>query len=381
MKLKCSLVFYIGNGVVKGAIVSYESAVPQILSTRVRELPHYQERDRDHLEKRILFEFGELLHEMKTEDVLVLKDKSFVFTTASVVLSSPWYISETTVIKTQEQKPFTITEQMIHDAKENIVKAYRDAHKVDVAVLEQKIIRILLNGYPTTEPVKKKAQSLDMNIFTSFSRHSSIEGIKQSIEQYFHVSDIHINSQSLVAFSVIGALWKDLNQYIITDITSQLTELVSVRKNVLAEAASLPKGKQFVVSKIAEALGVSTEVGESLLKMKSSRHIEEDLLKRVDGALDSARKEWLQDFTKALQVMTASSSLPNTFILFAPKDVIGIFSEFIQAEEYQQFSFAEGKFEVRPISVLDLLPFCKVRPGVDNDLSMVLGALFTLHGI
>ncbi|MBU3668532.1 MAG: hypothetical protein FGM57_01035 [Candidatus Taylorbacteria bacterium] len=381
MKLQCSLVFYIGNGVVKGAIVSHESNKPQIRTIRVRELPHYQERDREHLEKRILFEFGELAHEIKTEDILALKGTSFKFVDATVILSSPWYISETSIIKMKEQKPFNITQQLIDGALGNIVKAYRDSHRMDIAVLEQKMIKILLNGYPTNDPIKKKVTSLDLNIFTSFARKSSIENINQIIDQYFHVKETNIHSQSLAAFSVIGSLWRDLNQYIITDITSQLTELVSVRKGILSEAASIPKGKQFLVKSVSNDLGVSTEVAESLLKMKSTGHIEENLAKKVDTALLKAQKEWLKEFSDALRVMSASSSLPNTFILFAPKDVTGIFSQFIQAEEYQQFSFAEGKFEVKEVSVADLLPYCTISPGTNQDLSIVLGSLFSKGSI
>lgn len=377
MKLQCSLVFYIGNGVVKGSIVSHESGKPTIRTVRVRELPHYQERDREHLEKRILFEFGELAHEIKTEDILALKGASFKFTHATVILSSPWYISETAVIKMKEQKPFLVTPQLIDGAKENIVKAYRDSHKIDIIVLEQKMIKILLNGYPVTDPSKKKVTSLDLNIFTSFARKSSIEGIQSVIDQYFHVKEIHINSQSLAAFTVIGNLWQDMNQYIITDITSQLTELVSVRKGILSEAASIPKGKQYLAKTISENLGVSSEVSESLLKMRNTGHIEEALKAKVDTALGLAKKEWLTDFSDALRVMSASSSLPSTFVLFAPKDVTTIFAEFIKAEEYQQFSFAEGKFEVKEVTVADLLPYASVQNGTAQDLSLVLGALFS----
>lgn len=376
MKLNCSLVFYIGNGVVKGSIVSHESAKPLVRTVRIRELPHFQERDREHLEKRILFEFGELVHEIKSEDILALKGTSFRFQDATVILSSPWYISETAVIKMKEAKPFVVTPQIIDGALENIVKAYRDSHKVDIMVLEQKMIKVLLNGYPTNDPLKKKVTSLDLNIFTSFARKSSIEAIGDILDQHFHIKETNIHSQSLAAFSVIGSLWQDLNQYIITDITSQLTELVSVRKGVLSEAASIPKGKQYLVKSVSDGLGVSTEVAESLLKMKSTGHIEEGLLKKVDAALAEARKQWLLEFSDALRVMSASSSLPNTFILFAPKDVTPIFSEYIQAEEYQQFSFAEGKFEVKEVSVKDLLPYCSIGPDADQDLSIVLGALF-----
>ncbi|MBP6975113.1 MAG: hypothetical protein KBB54_04260 [Candidatus Pacebacteria bacterium] len=385
MRLSSSLVFYIGNGVVKAAVVVHEkSKLPRIISTRVRDLPHFEERDRDHLEKRILFEFGEMVREFKSEDVKKLATTNNIngasynlkFDNAFVLVSSPWYISETSIIKMREQKPFLVTDALIGNSQQQIIKAYSDAHKLDVTVLEQKIINILLNGYPTNDPIKKRAETLDMTVFTSFARKSSIDRIRDVIDTNFHVHDISIHSQSLVSFSVISDTWHDETQYIIADVTSQLTELVAIRKGALSEAYSFPKGKQFLMRAIAEKLKVASEVAESLIRMKNEGTIEPELNTKLDLALESAKKEWLKSFSDSLAVMSASSSLPSKFFLFAPKDVVHIFSEYITCEEYQQFSFAEGKFQVQHIGVSDLLPYCKIENGATGDLSLMIGAIF-----
>lgn len=378
MKLKCSLIFYIGNGVVKGAIVSYEkNKAPRILSSRVRELPHFNERDREHLENRILFEFGELVTEIKKEDYKnVCLGNEVKMINACVVMSSPWYISETSVIKMNEQKPFLVTDDLLARERQTIIKAYTDAHKVDVTVLEQKIIRIALNGYITNDPVKKKAQTLDMTIFTSFARHSSVEDIHKIIGQHFNIKTVDIHSQSLVAFSVIEDIWKDIPQYVITDITSQLTELVTVRKGALSEAASFPFGKQFLVKKISEKLNVTSEVAESLIRLKNDGSVDYDLALKLQAALDESKSEWLKAFSESLSSMSSSASLPSKFFLFAPKDVSRIFSEYISSEEYQQFSFAEGKFEVQEVTSLDLNKYCTNESQNPLDLSIILGSLF-----
>lgn len=377
MKLSSSLVFYIGNGVVKAAVVINEkSKQPRIVSTLIRELPHFNERDREHLEKRILFEFTEMMRDFKSDNIKSLAHVNHKIENAFVIVSSPWYISETSVIKMKEQKPFVVTDALLATSRENIVKAYRDAHQADVTILEQKTINIMLNGYPTNDPLKKKAQTLDMTIFTSFARKSSVEQIKDTIDSNFHVKDISIHSQSLVSFTVISDTWHELNQYIIADITSQLTELVAIRKGALSEAYSFPKGKQFLVKTIAEKMKVASEVAESLLRMKNEGKIEEELNTKLEAALESAQKEWLESFSDSLAVMSASSSLPSNFFLFAPKDVVNIFSNYIAREEYQQFSFAEGKFQVKNIGVSDLLPFCKIENGATGDLSLMVGAIF-----
>ena len=121
---------------------------------------------------------------------------------------------------------------------------------------------------------------------------------------------------------------------------------------------------------------MASEVAESLLKMKNEGSLEPDLAKRLDTALESAKIEWLESFSDSLAVMSASSSLPSNFFLFAPRDVVHIFGDYIACEEYQQFSFAEGKFQVKNIGIPDLLPYCKVENGASGDLSLMIGAIF-----
>ncbi len=380
MKLLGSLVFYIGNGVVKAGLVVHEkNKAPRIVSLIVKDLPHHEERDREHLEKRILSEFNELVTEFKNHQIKNLLDKgiSVSIKNALVLLSSPWYISETSIIKMKEQKPFVVTEQLIEKAKDDIIKGYRDAHKLDVTVLEQKIINIILNGYPTTEPLRKKVQTLDMNIFTSFARKSSVDQIKDIINKNFHTTSTTVHSQSIVSFSVISNIWREMLQYIIVDVTSQLTELVAIRKGTLSEAYSFPKGKQFLVRIISEGLSVSTEVAESMIRMKNNGEIDADLDTKISTFLKKANDEWLKDFSNSLRVMSGSTSLPNSFFLFAPKDVSHIFSEYISSEEYQQFSFAEGKFIVKALAAQDFSPYAKNESDKEADLSLTLGAIYS----
>lgn len=382
MRRPGSLVFYIGNGVVKCGLIAHNKGKnPDVLALRVSEISHYEERNRDHLEKKVLSEFENLVNNFKTKDIPKLiassPSSNVSIKNAYIMMASPWYVSETTIVKMKEAKPFTVTEAMLLKSKDDIVKAYRDAHKVDVTVLEQKILRVALNGYLTTDPIRKKAQSLDMTIFTSFARHSSVEQIKNIIEKYFGLDHVDIHSQSLVSFSVIGDTWKNTERYIIADITSELTELVSVRNGILSEASSFPMGKQYLLSKIGESLGVTSEVAASFIKMKKDGTLDMKILSKIDQAIQSVEKDWLKAFTDSLSVMSSSNSLPNTFFLFAPKDIASIFSSFISNEEYQQFSFADGKFEVHEVSTADLAPYCTNGLGINPDVSIMILGLFS----
>lgn len=378
MSKHASLICYIGNGVIKGAIAIVDKKKnPIILTTRVRELAFHDFIDRSHLEHRVMAEFAGLIKDIKFKDLTSEVCKGVVLKNACIILSSPWYVSETKIIKIEEEKPFTVTSKMINGAIASSAAGYIQKQK-GVSLLEQNVIRYSLNGYHTSDPIKKEAQHLELSVFLSYCMSATTDNIKRIILSNLGVHDVSINSQSLAAFVTVRETWKDVKNYVLTDISSQLTELMIVRNGALAEAASFPMGKQFVVKELGKQLGTSPEVSQTLLSMYKDKTIEESLKTRVDNALASIRQAWLSPFTKALGEMSVGLSLPSRFFLFSPKDAEWLFADFIKSEGYQQFTFSEGKFEVYEAKVSDFEHSYEIKENATRDISLAVGTIF-LH--
>ncbi|MES3005509.1 MAG: hypothetical protein V4664_01030 [Patescibacteria group bacterium] len=379
MSKHASLICYVGNGVVKAAVVINEkNKVPTIVTTRLRELPYHEFIDRDHLESRIMSEYISLIKDIKLKDLTSAACAGIKLSDACVILSSPWYVSETKIVKIHHDKPFVITEKILDDAIAATAGDYMQKQKQGISILERNVIRYLLNGYPTASPLKKTAQHVEISVFLSFCRSKTVDKIKQTILSHLGVHETNIHSQSLAAFTAIKETWKDIPNYVLTDISSQLTELMIVRENSLAEAASFPLGKQFVISELGKRLNTNGEVSSSLLRLYKDNTIDQSLKTKVDEAIVSIRQEWLRPFTKALGEMSAGSSLPSRFILFSPKDTEWLFAGFIKSEEYQQFTFSEGKFEVYEAKVEDFEHSYNIAENVPRDISLAVGTIF-LH--
>ena len=381
MSTRASLICYVGNGVVKAAIVAYAKKgdtpfFPTILTTRVRDIPYQEFTDREHLEFRVISEFTALIKDVKLKDLGSDACKGCKLADASIVLSSPWYVSETKHIIVENEKPFEVNERMIDDAIVTASSSYTDIQKEKISILEKRVIHYLLNGYPTEIPIKKSARSLEMNVFLSFCKTTSISTLKDILLSHLNLHDVSIHSQSLAAFSAIRNLWKDAMSYVLTDITSQLTELMIVRNDSLAEAASFPYGKQYVIKELGKKLNTTGDVSQSLLDTYHKGFIDEILKKKIEIAIDEIRKEWLVPFTKSLGDMSSGSSLPSRFILFAPSDIEWLFTDFIKSEEYQQFTFSEGKFDVHEMKAEDFEGAYTTSLGVEKDMGLVVGSIF-----
>ena len=391
MKSSTSIIAYLGNGVVKGGLVFHEKGKkPIIISARKKNLKYYEDRDRGHIETLILSEFESLIKEIKTEDFPKLHNKKCGKPdNALIVLSSPWYLSETNTIKMQEAAPFLVTEDLVDKATSNIIKAYK-GEKDNITVLEQNFLSVVVNGYTISNPIGKKVKDLDINVFTSYARSESIKKIEDIINSNFHLHNIHIHSQSLISFSAINDLYPNLKDYTVIDITSILTEVSIVKENVLRDTASFPKGRYFFMQDVAKTMGfaspatetssLSPDIAESLIESYVNNKLDDDTKQRVGLAIKSAEKSWLESFSSILRQVATNSVLPKDIFLFAPHDIAEIFKQFIENEEYQQFALTTGKFEIKIMNATDASALCEIdkdaNTGQELDTSIIIGALF-----
>ncbi|MEI6553878.1 MAG: hypothetical protein WCO09_04870 [bacterium] len=381
MKSSTSIIAYVGNGVVKGGLVLHEKGKkPIVLSARKKNLKYYEERDRGQIETLILSEFETLIKEIKTEDFPKLHNKKCGKPdTALVILSSPWYLSETNTIKMQEAVPFLVTEALIEKATSNIIKAYK-GEKDNITVLEQNFLSVIVNGYTITNPIGKKVKDLDINVFTSYARAESVKKIEDIVSSNFHLHNIHIHSQSLVSFSAINDLYPETKDYTVIDVTSALTEILVVKETVLRDTASFPLGRYFLMQTVAKNMNCAEDMAESLVESYLNSKLDVDNQQKVSEAIKMAQQEWLGSFSSVLRQITANGALPKKFYLFAPHDISIIFKQFMEDEEYQQFTMTDGKFDIKIISISDSSPLCEVdkdaNTNQDLDASIIIGALF-----
>ena len=382
MKTSTSIIAYVGNGVVKGGLVYHEKGKkPIVLSVRKKNLKYYTDRDRAQIESLILSEFENLIKEIKTIDFPKLHNhKCSKPDTALVVLSSPWYLSETNTIKMQEATPFLVTEDLIDKATSNIIKAYK-GDKSEIIVLEQNFLSVSLNGYSVVNPIGKKVNDLDINVFTSYSRADSIKRIEDILSSNLHLHNIHIHSQSLVSFSAINDIYPAVKDYAVIDITSALTEVLIIRETILKDNGSFPLGRFFLMQSIAKSMNSeSLDTAETLIESYLAQKLNDETKQKMEIAIKDAETEWLSSFSGILKHLAVNGSLPSVFYLFAPHDISLIFKKFIESEEYQQFALAEGKFEVRIVSTTDTSSLCDIDKDVnsnqDLDISIIVGTLF-----
>lgn len=311
-----SLVLYIGNGVVKSGIVSYKDgkSAPTILSLDSKELKFSHSKTRKEIETRILIELRALVTKTIHETIprLTKEHGKIHITQAMAAMATPWYSSEMIIAKKENKDAELISEQYIANLLASTTSEFDSRNYI---VLENRILGAKLNGYHLHEPIGKKAKTVEISVFRSFAPKDTIREIRDIILSIGHIKTINIQSQSFVAYASIQSLFPEEKNYVVCDVTSEVSEVLVSRDNILAESVTFPFGKREVVKELSKELGAEESVTTSLIGLLEKGTIDQSLKDKVGVALSKIMQNWLSSFTGAL-THASIGALPPTQSIF-----------------------------------------------------------------
>lgn len=299
------------------------------------------------------------------------------------VFSSPWYISQTRIIKYEKKKAFLVTkdfiEKMIERAEGQFEKSSQ-LQKVrkklrDSEVIEEHVVHTKLNGYSTTEPYGKNAKTVELSLFLSMISKEVESKTKKIFEKIFHSPTILFHSFVLASFSSIRDIFHSEDNFILIDIGGEVTDVSLIRESVLLETVSFPTGKNFLMRSIALDLGISPEEAHSRIRM----HLETEGAE-VDGrltkVLDDAEAVWLKSLQHAYVEVGDSQLLPNHVFLTADPDLGKWFKQIIIKDDFKQYTLTGEPFAVITVGEKELYKHSTLLNGVSPDPFLTLETLF-----
>lgn len=268
-------------------------------------------------------------------------------------LASPWYASQTRIIKLSKEAPFTITEKIIKGLIDAEVKAFETEELKKYSglgnhtrIIENETVVMSVNGYKTESPLGRKARDLELTLFMSMSPERVTQSVEHIIKKHFNVSTIRFSSFIFSFFVAVRDLFMKQENFLLLDIGGEITDLAIVKNNILHESVSFPLGKSFLIRRIASSLNTTPEEGLSLLRIFLAGDMEETQALRLKDILEKARIEWLSSFQSSLATISNDLSLPETVFITVDDDVSSWFFDSIKKEEYNQYTLTEKQFNV-----------------------------------
>ncbi|MDB5266344.1 MAG: hypothetical protein JWN89_159 [Parcubacteria group bacterium] len=218
-----------------------------------------------------------------------------------IALSSPWLISKTFLKNITKDAPFLLDESIGNEAlkeEEARFKKELDAEYVEeTEVFESKITGLFLNGYETRFPIKKRTASADLRLIMSATKSSLVKRIEGEIIKFFFVNEgVAIESFMGAYFRVFTHAFNDLHSALFVSMTSEITDLLFLKKGQSISTTSLQFGTGTILERIEAEMRMPYELAHSYLALYSESflvdEIRDDISRIVDDAAASLAAMW-----------------------------------------------------------------------------------------
>ncbi len=367
-KEKIVAIFDIGSGSVGGAIVR--------IPTGGKGVPFIMKSVRNDIRFREKFNFNIFVGDMVSalsQSANSLYDKKVGAPDEIVcVLASPWYLSETRVIKMSKEKPFTFTKRLATELIQKEISGLTESYKTKYGdldstpeMIEQHTMAVSLNGYVVADPLSKKCNFVEMNMIISLSPRLCLNKIRETLSKTFHHINVSFSSFTVATYLAVRDKYIIPDSYLLLDISGEITDVGIVTKGILKSVLSFPFGKKTFFSYMCTKLDIELRDAEELFKLYSANSLSEEYRKKVEPLFKSIENSWGEAFKQCIITLPRTLILPNTIFLTADNDIMNWFANALRNEEHIQSATTDHKCEVVTLDGPEFLSMCDTKGACD----------------
>ena len=373
-KEKLVAIFDIGSGSVGGMLVSIPKdgkSLPTIIKSTRTDIVTRKELDFNLFLKDMILALGfatRALYQSKlgAPDEIVC------------VLASPWYISETRLIKTSKERSFIFTKKMIDELIQKEITSLDILYKgkygdVESApeVIEHPILGISLNGYSVNDPIGKRTRSIEMNMVISLSPKSCLDQIKETLSKTFHHTPVSFSSFIVSAYIAVRDRYMNHEAYLLLDIGGEVTDVAIISKGVLRDSLSFPYGRKSLLRDISNKLKIELRDATEIFSLFNKGVISSKEEIKLKPVLEIIGKSWGDSFRESINTLPRTLTLPNAIFLTIDPDVKDWFVKVINNEEYIQSMVPNKKFALVALDGPEFLNMCNINNSTCDPFLMI----------
>ncbi len=272
----------------------------------------------------------------------------------SCFYSSPWYISETNVLKIKQSEPIIFSELIIKKALDEAEKGFLSNDVIkndqlvdeDIRLIERKITRIKLNGYQTHNPIGKKASDLEVSIFLSAVPQNVLFMLEETIDKFWHKIKVEHHSFPIASFSMLRNEFDPQGTCLIVHVAENITDIFLVNDERLLDTFSFPLGNRNIIRSIEDKCGLDYEIASSALSMYSKDEIHLDQVGKIRESIEFAKKDWMAHFQNACSTLTKQICVPSTVYLMSDLKTASFFESIIRNSSFDNHVMFDKELKV-----------------------------------
>ena len=299
-----------------------------------------------------------------------------------ITLSSPWYLSQTKVLKVRKDAPFAVTADFMKNLVELEKKNFRESLALGpyaanfnekLQVIESKVILTKLNGYETNKPAGKTALKVEVALYLSVASEELVKKITSEVEKKKPGVPIVFHTFPIVAFSSVRDLPDVPAHFLLVDVGAEMTD---IKRGIAVQTITLPHGKNELLRAILKYNRAGTEATSSLLSLYTSGKLDAETKRQIQGALTKPTKEWQLALSESLERLSEDRFIPGAIYLVVEAAAGSLYSNLISGQALGHGGSSGTPFSVTLLDHDHIKSQCNIEHEISDDPSLALEALF-----
>ncbi len=367
-------IFDIGSGSVGGAIVRVPTdgkGIPTIIKSSRTEVIV-----REELDFKVFIE--DMIKALEITAKALYEGKVGAPDDIVCVLASPWYLSETRVIKMARDHSFMFTKKIADELLEKEIitlntsyEAKYGSAKSTPEIIEHHIMGVTLNGYLVDDPIGKRSRSVEMHMVISLSPKLCTDKIRKTLSNIFHHIPVSFSSFVMSSFLAVRDRYVVPDSYLLLDIGGEVTDVAIITKGIMKASLSFPFGKNTFFKYMCTKLDIELRDAVELFNLYTTEALSDKRKKKVEPLFLSIENSWGEAFRACIGTLPHTLTLPGTIFLTADSDIRNWFVNVIRDEPYIQSMVAEHKCTVVILEGPEFLNMCSVKDGTCDPFLMI----------
>ncbi len=261
--------------------------------------------------------FGQIVDALRRTAAAVRRGSGGRHIAGHCFLSAPFYLDRTKIIRWRHKEPRLFTARNVGEVLDREGKKFL-ADGENYHLLEKRILRLTLNGYPVPLGVSARATEAEIAMYFSATPGALLNRLSASLRGERWRSVV-FHPFSFMLYRVVPYLLPNLTNLTLVNVEEEITEVTVVSQGVLLETFSFPLGSNHLIRQYAANFRTVFAEAESALKLYFAGTQTAAAAQRIKNFLREQADAWLKLFQDNLdQALDQFLLSPEVLVLTQP---------------------------------------------------------------
>lgn len=252
-------------------------------------------------------------------------------------ICAPWSYTVTKTINYNQEKTFTITNELIAELSQAIsdqingeLKENEALQNLGLQVTTRATMDMLSNGYHVLDPVGEKAKHFTVAQATVVTQQCLNEALAEMHDKLFRNAELHTLSFVLMLHSMARDLLPDVYDVCLLDVTYEATELGIVRDGTLSYSTHTPFGSFSLAREISAITDVPLHEAFGYLHTEQPYSFMDNLSKDKRAEVETLFDEYTGRISDLFNETGDALSIPKRIALHADPTSEPLFLDLVE---------------------------------------------------